>query len=97
MTEAVAPKKATGRKSTIRKTTARKATGSKPRAVHPMTPTIRDLGASVLAAASEEAMSSQKLGVVNVVTKELPGQRQGMATVVKLEDGTRIQFTMVVR
>jgi len=88
------------KKTTAKRTTTRKAPARKPRAtrqVQPMTPELRELGASVLAHASEQAMASEKFGVTNVVTKELPGRRQGMTTIVKLDNGARIAFTMVVR
>ena len=98
MAGATAAKKPTARKPTARKPVARKKpTARRTRVAKPMTSAIRELGASVLALASERAMASEKLGVANVATKELPGRRQGMVTNVRLDDGTRIAFTMVVR
>jgi hypothetical protein len=78
-------------------TAARKATARKPRTVHPMTAEIRELAAAVLALASEKAMASEKLGVTGTTMKELGGRRQGMTNLVKLDNGTRIAFTVVVR
>lgn len=95
----------TAKKTATRKPTAKKAAAKasgtkparKPRALHPITPPIRDLGASVIGFATERAMASEDLGVKAIWARELPGKRQGMATAVTLDDGTRISITMVVR
>lgn len=83
-------------KPAARKSAAAKRT-RKPRAVHPMTPAIRDLGAAVVGYATERAMASENLGIAGTRSRELPGKRTGLATVLTLDDGTRITFTMVVR
>lgn len=94
-------RKTAARKPAARKPAPRKPTATKrarkPRVVHPMTPAIRDLGAAVVGYATERAMASEQLGIAGTRSRELPGKRTGLATVLTLDDGTRITFTMVVR
>ena len=95
----MAETKSTAKKATTRKPAAKNPTDRKVRTRAPnlMKPEHRELGAAVLAFASEKAMASESFGVTNTVMKEIPGKRQGMTTILKLDDGTRMVFTMVVR
>ncbi len=90
---------AVAKKATARKPAAKKATTTRRRTTTPpkMTSEVRELAASVMAVATERAMASESLGVATANTKELPGKRVGMTTVVKLDNGTRLVFTAVVR
>ena len=96
-----AAKETAAKKPTARKPAAKKPIATnrkrKARVVHPITPAIRELGAAVAGYATERAMSSENLGVAGTRSRELPGKRQGLMTVLTLDDGTRISFTMVVR
>lgn len=91
----VSETKSTARKPAAKKTTAKRPPRARKPAVK-MSPAVRDLGAKVVAVATEAALSSESLGVKGHSAGELPGARSGFQARIVLEDGTKIRVQVVV-
>ena len=90
---AVARKTTAPRKSTAKKPTATRSTRAGTSKA--MKPEVRQLAASIVGHAVDQAMASDKLGVRTTNTRELAGARQGMSAALKMDDGSRVVVTVV--